>query len=85
VAGALIGIALGAAVTTVLSDHIGFVVFGHSIEVGLDGSLLFLILLGAMAISIASSLVATAGATREGAVASIRGLGEDAESNEIAG
>jgi hypothetical protein len=85
VAGALIGIALGAAVTTVLSDYIGFVVFGHSIEVGLDGSLLFLILLGAGAISIASSLVATAGATREGAVASIRGLSEDAESNETAG
>ena len=85
VAGAVVGILLGAIVTSLVSQYIGFVVFGHSVEVNLNGGLLLLILLGAGAISITSSLVATSSATHEGAVASIRGFEEGSSLEDSAG
>lgn len=82
VVGAVVGIILGAAVTSVVWQYIGFVIFGHSVEVGLDSGLLLLILLGTGAISLTSSLVATENATREGAIASIRGFSEEPETQD---
>ena len=76
-AGAGIGIAFGVVIADTISKSDLLVLFGHRFQLDMDTSLLILILLGAMAISVASALASAMMAVRETAITSIRRLEEE--------
>lgn len=77
-AGALVGIGLGVLIVEVLSRLRVFSLFGHQLQIAIDLGLLVIVLLAAVAISVASALVSTMAAVRETAIRSIRALEEEA-------
>jgi ABC-type lipoprotein release transport system permease subunit len=77
-AGAAIGVAFGIIIADWLSRSGLFFLFGHELTLNFDTSLLVLLIMGTVAISIASALSSAMVAVRETAIRSIKGLGEDA-------
>ncbi len=76
--GALAGIVLGVLTAEGLSRWSAFSLFGHELNLAVDPGLLAVVLLAAVAISIASALASTLAAVRETAIRSIRSLEEEA-------
>ncbi|HIH02279.1 TPA: FtsX-like permease family protein [Thermoplasmata archaeon] len=72
--GAMVGIALGLAVTVWLSGSGAFFVFGHQLSITVDASLLLLTAVAAVAISVCSAFVSAEVAARETPIASIKKL-----------
>jgi ABC-type antimicrobial peptide transport system permease subunit len=77
-AGAAIGVAFGIIIADWLSRSGLFFLFSHELTLNFDTSLLVLLIMGTVAISIASALSSAMVAVRETAIRSIKGLGEDA-------
>jgi ABC-type lipoprotein release transport system permease subunit len=73
-AGALVGIVLGLAVTVWLSQSGAFFVFGHQLSIEVDASLLVLTAMAAVVISVCSAFVSAEVAARETPIASIKKL-----------
>ena len=88
-AGALIGIGLGALAVDLLSRSSAFEIFGHHFLVTFDLGLLVVVLLAAVAISVASASASTVAAVRETAIVSVRDLEsepvEPVDANDILG
>jgi len=88
-AGALIGIGLGVLTVDLLSRSNAFNLFGHQFLVTVDVGLLTMVLLAAVAISVASALASMLVAVQETTITSVRDLeGEAAEpldANELLG
>jgi ABC-type lipoprotein release transport system permease subunit len=76
-AGAAIGIAFGVIIADSISRLSLLVLFGHRFRVELDTNLLVLLLLGAVAISVASALVSAMVAVRETTIKTIKKIEED--------
>ena len=76
-AGAAIGIAFGVIVADGISRYSLLVLFGHRFHVDLDTNLLLLLLLGAVAISVASALISAMVAVRQTTIRSIKKIEED--------
>lgn len=81
-AGSLIGVASGLAVTSALVGSGAFVIFGHVLEFGLSAWLVLLTLAGAVAISLVSAITSSELAVRETAISS---MGEFPEDNDPEG
>jgi ABC-type lipoprotein release transport system permease subunit len=78
-AGAAIGIAFGVIIADSISRLSLLVLFGHRFRVELDTNLLVLMLLGAVAISVASALVSAMVAVRETTIKTLKKIEEDAD------
>jgi len=76
-AGASVGIASGTAVALALSGSGAFVIFGHQFALDLEPGLLVLILVGSVAIGVASALASVMSIARGTAIASIRRIEEE--------
>ncbi len=77
-AGALMGIGLGVLLVDILSRSNAFEIFGHRFLVTVDLGLLAIILLAAVAISVASALASMHAAVQETTISSIRELDGEA-------
>jgi ABC-type antimicrobial peptide transport system permease subunit len=86
-AGALMGIGLGVLTVDILSRSSAFNLFGHQFLVTVDVGLLVIVLLAAVAISVASALASMLTAVQETTIVSIRDLegeaGEPLDANEL--
>lgn len=78
-AGAVTGIILGAATAFALSYLEVFLVFGHVLRLEIDPQMLLVVLLSSVVISVGTAAWSAMVASRESAIASIRGLGEESE------
>jgi len=76
-AGGAIGVAFGYAISDGLSKSGTFMLFGHTLIFAIDGAILVVVLLGAIAISVITAVVSSEIAVRETAISSIRRLPED--------
>jgi len=76
-AGGAIGLAFGISISDGLSRSGMFMLFGHTLSFAIDGAMLVVVLLGAIAISVITAVVSSEIAVRETAISSIRRLPED--------
>lgn len=72
--GAVAGVALGVLVALGISSSGMFMVFGHTLSLGLDLGLIVAVLLASVAISVGTAMWSAMAASGESAIASIRGL-----------
>lgn len=80
-AGAAIGVALGAFVADSISRSGVFMVFGHALSLEIDLQLLAMVLAASIAICVMTALWCSSTATRESVSSSLRGLVEGHESD----